>query len=53
MGLGSEQETLELLALASSARGTPSPEKQKQYRGQRDVRILQMEIDAMDNQVGK
>ena len=50
MGLGSKRETLEFV-VTGSARGSASPEKQKQYLGQKDGQVIYIEVDTLDNQI--
>ena len=48
MGLGSKRETLEFV-VADSALGTASSEKRKQYLWQKDIQVIQIEVDTMDS----
>jgi FkbM family methyltransferase len=51
IGLGSKNEVLAFV-IADSARGTASPEKQKQYQ-QKDVQVTQIEVDTLDSQIAR
>jgi FkbM family methyltransferase len=50
MGLGSKQETLKFV-VSDPARGTADPNKQRQLLEQESVKVSQIEVDAMDNQI--
>jgi len=52
IGLGSKKELVKFVVpKQSSSRGTASSEKQKQYLGDSEIQVYEIEIDTMDNQI--
>jgi FkbM family methyltransferase len=51
-GLGSKRDTVEFVVSDRlPARGTADPRRQEQFLGRKDVRVFQIEVNTMDNEI--